>query len=265
MPICQAQPMATPRKTQSKTPEKPSDGPDPVPSKTYGRTDAARFLGISLSSIKRLEKEGELVPDGKDARGHHWYEANTLEAYRASKAGLPPPEVEKVIATIDAANSSADKSAKHVERALGLVFEPSETLLLLLKELLAECRAENKDLRAENLGLLTQLRDILKDQRQEDLDARIAERKAQQRDMAIAMVRDAIPLVVAQLTGSKAAGQIMTLVRSMTPEQIAILLKSGLLTEKQAESLRLVLTSDQKIALSKLADTSEEEKPEGSG
>lgn len=251
--------MATPRKNPPKTPEKPSDGPEPVPAKRMGRTDAARFLGVSLSTIKRLEKEGEIEPDYIDADKQRWYEVSTLEAFRAERAGMPSPEVEKVVATIDAAASQADKSAKHVERTLSLIFEPSETLLMLLKELVAELRADNKDLRAENLALLTQLRDILKDQRQEDLEEKIAERKAQQRDMAIGMVRDAIPLVVAQLTGSKAAGQIMSLVRSMSPEQLSILLKSGLLTAEQVQALTLVLTSDQKTALASQPDTSGEE------
>lgn len=256
--------MATPRKNPPKTPQKPSDEPEPTPVRRMGRTDAARFLGLSLSSIKRLEKEGELVPDDIDADKQRWYEVSTLEAYRAERAGLPNPEAEKIVATIDAAASQADKSAKHVERTLALIFEPSETLLMLLKELLAESRASEKELRAENLALLTQIRDILKDQRKEDIEEKIAERKAQQRDMALAMVRDAIPLVIAQLTGSKAAGQIMSLVRSMTPEQLSILLRSGLLTPEQVQSLTLVLTSDQKSALASQADTSSEEKAEES-
>lgn len=250
--------MATPRKNPPKTPQKPSDGPDPAPASRMGRTDAARFLGISLSSIKRLEREGELTPDHIDDQKVRWYEVNTLEAYRAERAGLPSPEVEKVIATIDTAASQADKSAKHVERTLGLVFEPSETLLMLLKELLAECRAENKDLRAENLALLTQLRDILKDQRQEDLEARIAERKAQQRDMAIAMVKDAIPLVMAQLGG--AGGKVAGLIHSLTPEQLALLIQSGLLTAEQSLALKAVLTKDQLAGLASQPDTSEEGK-----
>lgn len=250
--------MATPRKNPPKTPQKPSDEPEPAPLKMMGRTDAARFLGVSLSTIKRLEKEGELVADKIDDEKQRWFEVSTLEAYRAERAGMPSPEVEKVVATIDAAASQADKSAKHVERTLALIFEPSETLLMLLKEICSELRKENAELRAENLQLLTQLRDILKDQRQEDIQEKMNERKAQQRDMALGMVRDAIPLVVAQLTGSKAAGNVMTMVRTLAPEQLGILKQSKLLTDEQWAALESLLTSDQRSALASQAGTSEE-------
>lgn len=245
--------MATP-------PKKPPAEAPTNPLNRLGRTDAARYLGVSLASIKRFEKEGLLSPT-KDDKGVHWFDMGELDAYRADKAGLPSPEVEKIVATIDGAVSQASKSGQHVERVLNIVLEPAESLLAMYQEECAALRTREASLQAELLTMLTQLREILKEQRQEDIKERELERSAKRKDMAIGMVKDAIPLVVSQLTGNKAAGQMMAVVRSFTPEQLAILGGSGLLTAEQLKALSLLLTAEQRASLSTPLDTSGEESP----
>jgi DNA-binding transcriptional MerR regulator len=239
-------------------PKKPPTETPINPLNQLGRTDAARFLGVSLATIKRFEKEGILTPT-KDDKGVHRYDIGELEAYRAEKNGMPSPEVEKMVATIDSAASQANKASQHVERVLNIVLDPSESLLEMYKEECAALREQCAKLTTENLTMLAELRVILKEQRQEDIDERELERTAKRKDMAIGMVRDAIPLIVSQLTGNKAAGGVVKMVRSFTPEQLSILGASGLLTPDQLKDLTILLTEEQRSALSKQPDTSEEE------
>lgn len=246
--------MATPSKNPQKSPPE-------SPIQRYYRTDAARYMGLTLSSIKRLEKEGILTPN-KDDKGQHWFELSDLEAYRAERAGMPSPEVEKIVATIDSAASQADKSARHVERTLNIVLDPSESLLAMYQAECAALRGRCNELQGEVLVMLTQLREILKDQRQEDMQERDLERGARRKDMALAMVKDALPLIVSQI-GGKETGKLLSLVRSFTPQQLSILSASGLLTSEQVAALSTLLTTEQRSALSVQPDTSEEETRQG--
>lgn len=246
--------MATP-------PKKPPKSPSESPLTQLGRTDAARFLGVSLASVKRFEKEGVLTP-AKDDKGVNWFDMAQLEALRAERAGQPAPESETMIATIDSASVLAKESGKHTERILNLVLDPSESLLELYKETCKDLRAELVQVRGEYFELLKNMGDILKSQRQEDLEHYRIQIADKRKEQALGLVKQAVPLLIAQAGGNKQLGQLLGVFQSLQPEQLRILLGSGLLTQEQIQALTLVLTEDQQRALAEQPNTSEQETPE---
>jgi len=245
---------------QKKPPEKPIEDTEENPSKWPTRGGAARLLGYSLSSIKRLEREGKLTPI-KDNDGVHRFDPGMIEGLRLELGGKPPPETEAVIASIDGATTHARDSGRHLERVLGLVLNPSESLLDLYKQVCSDLREECIKLRAENFAYLTSMADMLKTQRQEDIEERKIALSDARKEQAIGLLKSAIPMIIAQAGGNKQVGQLLSFVHSLHPEQLNVLLTSGMLTADQAEVLSGVLTEAQKQALASPADTSDEETP----
>lgn len=246
--------MVTPRKTPAKEPSE-------SPLSRLGRTDTARYLKVSLATIKRFEKEGILKPT-KDEHGHNWFDMPQLETLRAEREGLPAPETEVMVSTIDGAVMQAKDSGKHTERILGLVLDPGESLLKLYKETCKDLAEECKKWRDAHFELLTKMSEMLKSQRQEDIEQRRIELSDARKGQAIGLVKQAIPMLIAQAGGNKQLGQLLTFVQSLEPEQLRILLDSGLLTQAQVQALSLVLTEAQQSALAKPPNTSEQETPE---
>lgn len=227
------------------------------------RSDAARYLGVSLASVKRFEKEG-LLHGEKDGKGVHWFDMGQIEALKAERAGQPAPESEALVATIDGAGTLAKEAGKHTERILNLVLDPAESLLELYRETCKDLRAELEKVRGEYFELLKSMGEILKAQRQEDLEQYRMQLSDKRKEQALGLVRQAVPLLIAQAGGNKQLGQLLTFVQGLHPDQLRILVGSGLLTESQLQALSLVLTEDQKRGLAEQQNTSAQETPEES-
>lgn len=246
--------MATPKKTPRKSPpETPAD-----PTAKLGRTEAGLFLGLSLSSVKRLEREGLLVAE-KDAEGRHWFTVAQLQAFKAERGQDTGPETEAMLSTIDAAASHSKDSHKHVEKLLDLVLQPSHELLDLYKATCRDLADEVKRWRDQHFELLTKMSELLRNQRQEDLEQRRIELSDRRKEQALSLVKSAVPMLIAQAGGNKQLGLVLNLLQSLHPEQLRILSQSGLLTQEQWAALSAVLTSDQRDALAKPENTSSEE------
>lgn len=243
--------MATPPKSPLRKP------PETQLSGLY-RTDAARYLGVSLSTIKRFEKEQVLIPT-KNAQGENFFDMPQLEALKAERSGQVGPETEAMIATIDSAANQSASSQKHTERMLNIAMGPAETGLDFLKGLLADVRAECDKLRSENFALLTKMAELIKADRQEALEAKRIDTSDNRKQQAIGLLKQAIPLIIAQTGGDKRLGSLLGMIQSLHPEQLRILTGSGLLTAEQLGMLNQVLSEDQKSSLASPSDTSETE------
>lgn len=219
------------------------------------RTDAARYLGVSLSTIKRFEKEGVLVPS-KDKDGTNWFDMPQLETLKAERNGQAGPETEAMVATLDTAASTSASSQKHVEKLLGLVLDPSHDALEFLRSLLADVRAECDKLRTENFALLTKMADLIKADRQEAIEEMRLKQSDARKGQALGLLKQAVPMIVAQAGGNKQLGQLLGFIQSLHPEQLRILMGSGLLTEDQLGTLTQVLSEVQKTGLAAPSDTS---------
>lgn len=248
-------------RTPKKTPDEPVKNTEATPDKWPTRGQAAQQLGLSLATIKRLEKEGELEAT-KGADGIHRFDPAILEAFRVERGGKPAPETETMIATIDNASSQAKEAGKHTERLIGLVVDPAESLLSMYKEECAALRAYVKELSAENLTMNRELRDILKEAHERELATKVASAKIERANAALGMVKEAWPLLMAQLSG-KGGSELLKVVHSLHPDQVKLLFASGLLTAEQQSAFLRLLSQVQKEALSKPSDTSEEETSEG--
>lgn len=247
-------------RTTKKPPEKPIDNTEPDPRKWPTRGETARLLGYSLSSIKRLEKEQKLIPI-KDDDGVHRFDPGMIEGLRLELGGKPPPETEAVIASIDGATTHARDAGRHLERILGLVINPGESLLALYQATCKDLADEVVRWRNQHFELLTKLADMMKNQRQEDLEEKRLTLSDSRKDQALGLLKSAIPMIIAQAGGNKQLGHLLGFVHSLHPEQLRILLESGMLTQEQVSVLSQVLTADQKQALASQADTSDTETP----
>lgn len=227
------------------------------------RTDAARFLNVSLSTIKRFEKEGILIPT-KNKDGENYFDMPQLEALRAERNGQAAPETEAMIATLDNAASHSASSQKHVERLMNLVLDPANEALRFLKELLADVRAECDKLRSENFALLTKMADLLKAQRQEDIEQERVKLSDERKQQALGLVKSVVPMLIAQASGNKQIGNLLSFVQSLGADQLAVLRGSGLLSQEQVQALDMILTEDQRTALAQQVNSSAEETPEES-
>lgn len=245
--------MATPRKNQSKKP--PESPPDRMQ-----RTAASRFLGVSLATVKRWEGEGKLVPT-VDEQGQHWFELAHLEKVKAENQGMTVHEPEVLVSTVDAATGQAKDAGRHTEKILGLVLNPSYDLLQLYKDTCADLRAELTKVREENFSMLTKMSEILKAQRQEDIEAERLKLSDMRKQQAFGLIKSAVPLLLAQASGNKQLGQLLNFVQGLEPEQLRILIDSGLLTAQQIEALKLALTESQLDGLAKPENTSGPETP----
>ncbi len=224
------------------------------------RTDTARYLGVSVASVKRFEKEG-MLEGAKDDKGVHWFDMGQIEALKAERAGLPPPDAAAMVATIDSATAQAKDSNKSLERVLNIVLDPSESLLQLYKETCKDLREELTKTRAELFELLGKMAEILKAQRQEDIEQYKAELSDKRKEQALGLVKQAVPMLIAQAGGNKQLGQLLSFVQSMHPDQLRILLDSGLLTPEQRRALDLVLSESQRAGLAEPPSTDEPETP----
>src|SRR5207237_640517 len=126
---------------------------------------------------------------------------------------------EAMVATIDTAGAMSVAAQKHIERMLNVSMGPAETGLEFLRAMLADVRAECDRLRTENFALLTKMAELIKADRQEALEEKRIDTSDNRKQQAIGLLKQAIPMIIAQVGGNKQLGSLLEFIQSLDAEQ----------------------------------------------
>lgn len=220
------------------------------------RGEAAKFLGVSLSSIKRYEDQGLLNPvlDEQEVNRFRPSELHRLKEERTNGTVMATAEAANAVSegaakAIEATGGVVKSGERHVEKILGMIFEPHQVMLAMFAE-------ENVRLRSRVTELETQqveYWELLRKYAMEDRERTIAEKKeeaaSRRKDQMVGMLQQFAPVLMQQIMsspGGELANEIPTdklcmllspHVDILSPEQKQKLL-SLLSPEKRTEVLR---------------------------
>lgn len=128
----------------------PTPKPAPRPSVDgdwMARAQAARFLKVSLSTLKRWTQQGELHPRQSES-GVWLYSRAELDEQVLPEESVQTTAVDALAATTEAMRASGERASRAYEIALNAI-EPARSLAETNKEIIADLRARVRELESE--------------------------------------------------------------------------------------------------------------------
>ncbi len=229
------------KRTGSKPVKKPAETTTVQPSDSkLSMAEAARFLSTSKPSITRLSQRGILHPI-VDEHGQHWYLMSELEKARESGAFSTQDITVELVAkqndfleiVTDQTRRSFEPHAKATDSIVGFYQVETERL-----------RKRVDELEGKLIDMLRVQEELLSEAHARSMVEKELENNQELKRGALDIVKKIAPTIAGQvmqgITGRQpsALGQFFA---SIKPEQIKVLLMSGLLDDEQTRLFKAVL------------------------